>query len=237
VPLILTDGSLRLQFDQGTAPPAGFPKIPAAAAELEQVFHLTPDGTRPWFIARRSDGVLVQWAQGDAPYQPAASSWRTVAAGNGNAGGIASDGSVIAWTIDGPMAVAGAPANAQQLTLGAGWGAAIDVQGTLHSLGLGAGAPPALPDLGPLLSVAALPFSTAANPRLAAIRKPHRNVGLLCRRDGAVREDLLRPRRHRRAARRRLGRPLELQLGGDEAHPGRVRRGPVALVEHRHLER
>lgn len=98
VPLILTDGSLRLQFDQGTAPPAGFPKIPAAAAELEQVFHLTPDGTRPWFIARRSDGVLVQWAQGDAPYQPAASSWRTVAAGNGNAGGIASDGSVIAWT-------------------------------------------------------------------------------------------------------------------------------------------
>lgn len=170
VPLILTDGSLRLQFDQGTAPPAGFPEIPAAAAELEQVFHLTPDGTRPWFIARRSDGVLVQWAQGDAPYQPAASSWRTVAAGNGNAGGIASDGSVIAWTIDGPMAVAGAPANAQQLTLGAGWGAAIDVQGTLHSLGLGAGAPPALPDLGPLLSVAALPFSTAANPRLAAIR-------------------------------------------------------------------
>lgn len=170
VPLILTDGSLRLQFDHTTAPPSGFPEIPAAATELEQVFHLTPDGTRPWFIARRADGILVQWAQGDAPYQPRVASWRTVAAGNGNAGGIATDGSVVAWSIDGPMAVAGAPADAQQLTLGAGWGAAIDAQGNLHSLGLGAGAPPALPDLGPVLAAAALPFSTAATPRLAAIR-------------------------------------------------------------------
>ena len=170
VPLILTDGSLRLQFDHTTVPPSGFPEIPAAATDLEQVFHLTPDGTRPWFIARRADGILVQWAQGDAPYQPQVESWRTVAAGNGNAGGIATDGSVVAWSIDGPMAVAGAPADAQQLTLGAGWGVAIDAQGVLHSLALGAGAPPALPDLGPVLTAAALPYSTASLPRLAAIR-------------------------------------------------------------------
>ena len=170
VPLILTDGSLRLQFDQGTAPPEGFPEIPAGATELEQVFHLTPDGTRPWFIARRSDGVLVQWAQGDVPYQPPVASWRTVAAGNTNAGGIAASGSVVAWSIDGPISVAGAPTLARQLTLGAGWGAAIDAQGALHSLGLGGAAPPALPDLGPLLAASALPFSSATNPRLAAIR-------------------------------------------------------------------
>jgi len=169
VPVILTDGSLRLQFDLGAAPSATFPPVPAAANDLAQVFHLTPDGAKSWFVARRNDGALVQWAEGSVPHDPGHASWRSLAAGDRNAGGITAGGEVVAWNISAALAVSGAPSDPRSITLGRGWGAVIDGAGTLHPIGLGAAAP-SLPVAGPALDAAALPFGSSTSPSIAVVR-------------------------------------------------------------------
>lgn len=172
VAVIAEDGRPRMFFDPEVTPPAAFPPVPAAAFDLAEIHHLSPDGARSWFVARRADGALVQWAEGFEPYAPPPTSWQRIAAGKGNVAGVAADGTVVAWNEAGPLLVAGAPASPIDLSLASGWGVAVDARGTLRAMSMSALGAPAVPAASGLRAARVLPFvpATVAAPIVIVMR-------------------------------------------------------------------